>query len=405
MHLYRKPSAVITALILLLPSCSCGKKVPEDEKRIDLLDTAYTYCDLLCRVDAEEFYSYNDSTYESVEEYWENRLSLEENFMYSAEEAMVYRTVADTMDYTLDESSVVLDGDVGHVTVDFTMKDYDDLQAYYPFWDEWERYVGLAATAYHHVVIDFVMEDGYWYCSNYRYVYETLYDFTLKEFVFAEHIEDISADVIIWRNTDADGYLNTDTLSPYMLFDYYVPSDYNSISLELFYEGESVVYLPHTYQVDLHIEAYPELTDPSGHYFREGEYTAYCYDYNGDVIASGSIDVAIEYVPVVVSPELNWDYDNGNARYQNADHIRATLEYEGDLFVGETRYEIIYDNEVIATGSGTLTADIWLDNDEDGVLPRAEDPAYFAPGSYTIVFYDGEDNVLVRNICSVTYRP
>ena len=385
----------------------------DEEKADALLDTTYKYCDLIKAIDVEEFYAYNVESFEDVEDYWINRLSMEENYLYTEEEARVYRLVADSFSYTVDEDSLTVDKNTGHVSVTFEMIDYDDLRLYYPFPEELHFIAECAMTRTVTLDIEFVLEKEYWYCSNYERVYQTLFDFTLKDFIYADHIEDICNEEIYWYGTSQSGdhvnsYVNAQTLNPGLIFDTSVPSDFNTVSLEVFYEGESILYLAHTYTTELRIAAYPDLTDDTGLYFREGEYTAYCYNGYGDVIATSSVHVYVDVEPAVISSELLWSNcggSNSSPGYTNVSHIHCSLQYEGPLNVSDIHYVVEYDGEVISVSYGRDSVDIVATGDTDLIYPVAEDPQYLAPGRYTITFYDSDDEILVQDSCGVAYVP
>lgn len=400
----KKAISVILSAAMVLATTGCASK---DESKEKILKVATNYAKFLKERRFYQIANLSTPDFEEIKSEWETRLDFNEGELYDHDASEAIKTVADTITYEIDNDvQISVFGDEGTVTVTYLMADYETLLEEQAHLD---GFVAAAKEGNHIVEVDvpltFKKENDQWLCSNYEQALETLYAFTQKEYEFTIPLYDYITDYS-WLFVDYQGNAhNTRKVNlvlcfasdaPYEIDDLSYTVDYNDHTI---YAGELDRYYDQdVVELSLSIDEIPEFTDPSGSFLMAGSYVLSIYTADGDLVQTYTVTVTTDVEDVVFEDELFWqvEYDNhfNDPAYTNVYSIATALQFSGVSSFAASRVTLEYNGEVIQEEYDT---NVFTSYVYDPEIPMDPDNRYYAEGTYTVTFYDANDNVLASD--------
>ena len=318
------------------------------------------------------------------------------------------RAVRDTLSYTIDEDSASeLNGQV-YVDVTFFIADYgtafdntasgttDDFIAELEAVDMIELATEICIREERDELV----------CCNYRRILNMLYEFTLENPHFDHPIQEYTTGEIHWYigEVGSDGVRrseNTTHLMARLQFEEDYGYGYDGLRCEVTCNGDVVYTFYDTNTCDLYCgQIDPEHATEMGFLIPAGEYIFTFYDENDNVLASESCVVTTS--GPVPSLRVEWWGDNAdvleNSTLYDMDDILVTLSVY-NVFVNGIDYkvEISYNGEVFYEEERSGEAEVLIRATSDPYFPTDDSNTYFAPGEYTVTFFDADGTVLATD--------
>lgn len=181
MKLFKKGLSVFVATSMVLSFASCGKKEVSTD---DVVSAADSFSKSLIDLNAKKLLKVcdEDTNEDDIEE------ALDFDSRFDDDVCDIYSSIADTLEYEIDEDSVKVKKDTATVDVVFTVADYDSLEGTYDSFDEFLDELDDADTIEIEVTIELVSDDDAWLVSNASDVIDDVLEFVEADFSIEEAI-------------------------------------------------------------------------------------------------------------------------------------------------------------------------------------------------------------------------
>ena len=353
----RKISAAGLSVVIAFTAFGCGdanKKEEQEDHTEAILSTAGDFCSYIKALDIDKAAKISEENLASELNELEPLLVFEEGDIYSADAAVLAEAVAGTIDYSINESSVMPSKKKpkGTVDVKFSVADPTGLIND----DQYTDIESLVADIDNAAVIEFTVvleicmnDDGDWIVNDYGTLTDQLFSFTSIRDLTLELALGNYVEGIIWNGCDetlGDGYFtNTIMVGIGIYFTEGTELDVENMTYTLVYEGEEVLTHPVIDYDDAvangssSLIVFVTMLDtgvpyaPNGHYFAEGNYSI-VLSLNGEEYYS--VDFVCYYDPepsyynlAEAAGEFDVDDEISDEFYEDIDQERSGW-YSGD---------------------------------------------------------------------------
>ena len=364
MSVFKKTTSLLLIAVLVATICSCNLFAADPN---EIINAADIYSSCICYLDADRIIDNTSDVPENVSQSLKQKLSLSD---LDYDQAIVKRTIAETITYQIDSESVTTAYNSGSCDVTFTMIDYESAignltgfsVAYL------EALNNCTESKSYKITLDFIKVDGRWLAtSDCISRLDNIYAFLPTEYLFGPDTPDLF-DGTSWLFSSNGSYENTDWIELDVWFTenpetslYYVVSQDGQ---ELFtseaqsFEG---LYFRAPFNADL-----GAATTELG-FIEPGDYTISVYRSDGLLIAEDSTGITIDETkdPVGITEVP------GNASYTINDPEFATI-----LSIGWWDYDgTMLSDDVYGFDTNTIALSIRLNSDSPAVYYAV----YFIP--------------------------
>lgn len=378
------------------------------------LEVAYEFASGAASCDLAAMEEVCDDGFSAMWDLWRYYLSFQDDDSTFAEDRCeALRAIKDTIYYTIDDDSLVVEYGQVYVDATFYIADYETAyeNAASGTLDEFLTELGSVDTIGMDVRICLREDDGELVCCNYRRTLNMLYDFAVDDQRFEHPIGDYVTGEIDWHYADSeiDGHASYED-PVYIQASIATDDSYewgmNGVRCEVVYDGE-LVYTSYDnrYCVVGSGMVLQEDLVSRGFMLPAGEYEFTFYDRDDNVLASDTCTVVLTgYRPQI---HVEWtDFDSSFMEEGDMHDMTAIMAelYADEMVVAAEDFtvEISYNGEVFYEETLSGDVQVFIRAGQDPYFPDDATGEFFAEGEYTITFYDQFGNVYGTDTRTIT---
>lgn len=387
-----------------------GEEQLSDEES-ELVGITDELCAAIISTDLYEIEYMSDEVFYSVRGAWETRLNFSSNSSYDPRSTDVYDTIIDTFDYEIDPGSATVSDTTASINVTFSMTDWEAvIEGDLPSGpNSLTDALQSADTREIPCTLEFINDNGVWLCSNTEDILTDIYSFVDEDFLFGSPVADMLSGYSWKGNNCIDENAGIYSHTVYIQVDFYLENyftyDENTFYCEISHNGDLIKTDHQGSMAELDFSdtgSTDELEIP------EGMYTFAFYDEDGKEI--------ITLTATVINDESDYGYEDRHVWYYTDNVSDYGYNDQSPMYVAPDviecepvadvtdwnfsgYYTVEYEGNIIFTESGFLRASITPSSGPD--MPLDSTGAHFAPGVYTVTYYDENGNQLSTDSCTV----